>query len=191
MNCSPVITFIEEEQRMTFVPSAKWDQYLTMIDPYNWGAWGVFLAIAISVLGASWGIFLTGTSLVGGAVKHPRIKSKNLISVLFCEALAIYGIILAIILQNKLAAPLHPASYPEPQDFKAGYGFFAAGAIVGFSNLAAGYCVGALGGTIALADAQNPALFVKCFVMEIFGEAIGLMGVIVSIILSTSMSYAQ
>merc|ERR1712164_180504 len=74
-------------------------------NPYFFAALGIAAAVGLSVAGAAWGIFITGSSLLGAAVRAPRIRSKNLISVIFCEAVAIYGVIVSIILQTKIEKP--------------------------------------------------------------------------------------
>ena len=94
------------------------------------------------------GIFLTGTSILGSAIKMPRIVSMNLVSVIFCEAVAIYGLIVAIIMQGKLQKgvwnPYMNLATFQQAEF-TGFLLFAAGLTVGFSNMACGVSVGIIG----------------------------------------------
>jgi len=178
-----------------------WKSVLACISPYNFGYIGISMGLFLSIVGAAWGIWLCGATIMGASIKAPRIKSKNLISVIFCEATAIYGVIIAIILSDKIKgitdlnklydgiyvnfdddADNNGPVYNWVQAWYAGYALFAAGFGVGFTNVGSGICVGLAGSSCALADAQNSDLFVKILIVEIFGSALGIFGVIIGIL---------
>lgn len=157
-------------------------RFLEESSPYAWGATGIGLCTGLSVLGAGWGIFVTGASILGGGVRTPRITTKNLISIIFCEVVAIYGVIIGIVYSAKLA-PLASAQLYTPQNYFTGFALFWGGLTVGACNLLCGICVGITGSTAALADAADPDLFVKILVVEVFGSILGLFGLIVGLLM--------
>ncbi|GAA6062710.1 hypothetical protein JCM10212_002261 [Sporobolomyces blumeae] len=158
--------------------------FLEQTSPYAWAMTGVGLNIGLSVAGAGWGIWITGASILGGSVRTPRIRTKNLISIIFCEVVGIYGVITAIVFSAKLGASPSLESLYTARNYYTGFSLFWGGLTTGVCNLLCGVAVGISGSNAALADAADPQLFVKILVIEVFSSILGLFGLIVGLLVS-------
>ncbi|GAA5892563.1 hypothetical protein JCM8208_005851 [Rhodotorula glutinis] len=165
--------------------------FLEETSPYAWALLGIGLNIGLSVIGAGWGIWITGASILGGSVRTPRIRTKNLISIIFCEVVGIYGIIISIVFSSKITSVPTLAELYTPRNFYTGYSICWGGLTAGMCNLLCGVAVGISGANAAIADASDPQLFVKVLVIEIFSSILGLFGLIVALLTTSSSAFTS
>lgn len=90
--------------------------------------------------------------------------------------LGIYGVIIAVIAGAQVKGQ-------QDMQEKDGYKYLGAGLACGLSSLAAGLAIGVAGDAGVRAYAQTDDIFVGMILILIFAEAIGLYGLIVSIIM--------
>ncbi|EGR33577.1 vacuolar type h+-ATPase proteolipid subunit, putative [Ichthyophthirius multifiliis] len=144
--------------------------------PAFFGHAGVALALVLANVGAAYGTAKAGAGISGIGIWKPQIIMKSLIPVVMAGILGIYGMIVSVILIQKISK----TKYTDAD----GYAHFAAGLSCGFSSLAAGYAIGIVGDACVRANALQEKIFVGMILILIFAEALGLYGLIIALILS-------
>lgn len=141
------------------------------------GFMGVTAALVFANLGAAYGTAKSGVGISSMGVIKPELIMRSIIPVVMAGVLGIYGLIVAVILQQKVG---DDSSYKYYDGFK----HLASGLCCGLSSLAAGMAIGIVGDAGVRANAQQEKIFVGMILILIFAEALGLYGLIVALILS-------
>merc|ERR1719367_874857 len=132
--------------------------------------------MVFSALGAAYGTAKSGTGIAAMSVMRPELIMKSIIPVVMAGIIAIYGLVVAALIANKISSD---GSYTLFNSFT----HLGAGLSVGLSGLAAGYAIGIVGDAGVRGTAQQPRLFVGMILILIFAEVLGLYGLIVAIYL--------
>ena len=143
-----------------------------------WGYMGITSALCFANIGAAYGTAKSGVGILANGISKPEVIIKSVIPVIMAGILGIYGLIVAVILKQNIK--------PDEYTIFAGWKHFASGLCCGLSSLGAGIAIGIAGDAGVRALGQQDRIFVGMMLILIFSEAIGLYGLIVSLILSSS-----
>ena len=141
-----------------------------------YGYFGVAAAITFANLGAAYGTAKAGVGICSMGILKPEKLIKALIPVIMAGILGIYGLIVAVILLQRVSANNYTPYY--------GFSHLASGLCCGISSWAAGIAIGIAGDMGARALGQQDKVFVGMMLILIFAEALGLYGLIVALILA-------
>ena len=142
---------------------------------YFFGYIGISAALVFANLGAAYGTAKSGVGICSMGVLKPDKIIKSVIPVIMAGILGIYGLIVAVILNQKIGTEY---------SYKSAYSHLASGLCCGLSSLGAGIAIGIGGDAGVRALGQTDKIFVGMMLILIFAEALGLYGLIVSIILA-------
>ena len=143
-----------------------------------WGYMGIASALCFANIGAAYGTAKSGVGILTMGISKPEIIIKSVIPLIMAGILGIYGLIVAVILKQNIKVGEY--------SYFLGWRHFASGLCCGLSSLGAGIAIGLAGDAGARAMGQQDRIFVGMMLILIFSEALGLYGLIVSLILSSS-----
>ncbi|KAK0718864.1 hypothetical protein B0T21DRAFT_374304 [Apiosordaria backusii] len=146
------------------------------------GMGGIAAAMIFGSMGAAYGTAKAGIGIAGVGTFRPDLIMKCLIPVVMAGIIAVYALVISVLIAQDLAPPdAGGANY----SLFNGFMHLACGLSVGLTGLAAGYCIGVVGDKGVRSYMQQSRVFVGMVLILIFGEVLGLYGLIVGLILNT------
>ena len=100
---------------------------------YFFGYMGIAAALVFANLGAAYGTAKSGVGICSMGVLKPDKIIKSVIPVIMAGILGIYGLIVAVILNQKIT---------DNYNYKTGYSHLSSGLCCGLSSLGAGIAIG-------------------------------------------------
>lgn len=71
-------------------------------EAWGWAMMAAALATGLSSVGAAWAVARVGTAAIGALAENPELFGRLLIFVGLAEGIAIYGLIVSILVLNRL-----------------------------------------------------------------------------------------
>jgi len=139
--------------------------------------------MVLSTVGAAFGTAKAGIGIAGLGTFKPELIMKSLIPVVMSGIIAVYGLVVSVL----IAGSLKPDNYP----LFSGFVHLGAGLACGCTGMAAGYAIGLVGDSCVRAYVQEQKVFVGMVLILIFGEVLGLYGLIVALIMNTKALEAE
>ncbi|KAK6379833.1 v-type proton ATPase 16 kDa proteolipid subunit 2 [Exophiala oligosperma] len=155
------------------------NEYTPSFAPF-FGMAGIASAMIFGCLGAAYGTAKSGIGIAGVGQYRPDLVMKSLIPVVMSGIIAVYALVIAVLIAGDMEPP--PAKH---YSLFTGFMHLASGLSVGLAGLAAGYAIGIVGDMGVRAYMQQSRIFVGMVLILIFGEVLGLYGLIVGLLLNS------
>ncbi|CCW68244.1 unnamed protein product [Phytomonas sp. Hart1] len=146
------------------------------------GMLGAAASLALANIGAAYGTAKAGVAVAQLGILHPNRVMRGIVPVVMAGILGIYGLIVSVIICNNMKT--------SGYSLFSGYLHFGGGLGAGFASLASGYAIGVVGDVCCHAYAKTEKIFVPMILMLIFGEALGLFGLITALLMSSRANAA-
>ena len=142
------------------------------------GFMGVAFALILSNFGAAYGTCKSSIGISFSGIRFPERIMKSIFPVIMAGILGIYGLIISVILIQKIGKTNYT--------YYHAFSHMASGLCCGLASLSSGLAIGVVGESGARALGLQDKVFVGMMLILIFAEALGLYGVIISLILTNN-----